>query len=318
MRRVSPRASSPRVSSPDKSVKRGGTREASCQVVYGSAIALQLAPKLQHSSERLAHQIRQGLSSECSLTASGAIAVPSEGWITFSISESCLLEWLRQFVEASVYGAMGSASLRDTGGKDDGFSRQDQVGVYLANNRFISRSAPSTSEIAEKSKLEGDHLWLSQYAHARCCAWLKILDEQDCIESVSFPITVPVQGAGQGTDSGHTKGRSLDEKYRFEFCEHSFQDHASVDLLLGLIDSVDDICESLHSSHQNSWAEVERWLIQLSHRVLNYQATNPIITFLQGSDRPTVEAHRLLMQATRQWLHTLLVEALDRQAPTVL
>lgn len=222
-----------------------------------------------------------------------SIRVSPEGWIIFSLSEIGLMKWLQQlFSHCSCQQNTHRGVLH----------QEDSGPMSHATKEHHRLDAEGQLASVRFSKI-----MVSQYAHARCCAWLRIANDQ----GVQIPLVSGMSASSIGD-------------------AHSLWMHSSssTDLVLHLLDSVDDVCEFLNANaidnHQSAVRRdrpsrvekvAEQWSIRLGETVLAYQAQHPFIGSIRGGDRHTVEGQLSLIQVMQRWLHVLLTNVLRVQAP---
>jgi len=300
-------------------------------VRYVSAIALQLSSKLHQDPKCIADTLVMQLVQDSDrLLIPDAITASPEGYITVSLSEPILLQWLKQLSDA-----LSAFTSRQPPNLDVDCSRQAYSACPLSTDPQTASFTNPDVHPPKNSEVQRHHpstLFLSQYAHARCCAWLRMLEEP------VFRETFSTKRVSSKRDRWTEQGNEWTEIWGdrpFQTLNCSwFGGMPAVDLMLNLLDSVDAICdEGLKHGYCDVWSAladprdrddcliapmVEKWLLQLSQQVLAFQAENPPGVFMQSSDRQTVDVNRLMVRATQQWLQILLTNILAVRAPTFL
>jgi hypothetical protein len=303
-------------------------------VLYSSPIALSLAPRLKQKPDAIARQLVRQITTD-DVAASEAITwLSHHKWITCDVSGIHLFRWLTQTLDTLQSEAVQRDILKTSPAiahtpfypkrsdqplstaKDDG--KDDGVECF---------AAPPNSKLQHQREWLLQHqyasdIWLSQYAHARCAAWLRMmLDKSEDAALVSRSSRVFELESARFAQFSPLLSQSASDGQALEQA-------MSLELLLCLIDSVDDVCaeyvrqsgESEHSPYSEQvWGKtvIKKALIPLSRCVLQYQAEYPVGALCQG-DRPLVKAQCLVMQVVQQWLKFLLEDVLNLQAPTQL
>ena len=231
--------------------------------------------KAEHRSLDVAIAIQQEIT----------LAVSSPGWIVFDVSDMGMVMWLQ--IMTSLKWAQ---NFKQIGG----------MGLIEIKNNTIQECH---QHLQRENSQWNDTLMHSQYAHARCCTWLRIVRESHI---------------------------HLDQLTSWSNHQLQLQImlQASSAFVLSLVDVVDDANNMLSHIESNEQAAgdsaiafrhaARKWCEQLSKQVLAFQAEYPLAGVMLESEPFNVNFRLMLMHLTQFLLKALLEDVLHEKAPTVL
>jgi hypothetical protein len=262
-------------------------------VTYVSAIAHQLAPVLQQNSVDVAAAIIQqatyGQVSE--LSTQITLGIEGPGWIRISISAEEIAVWLQQILTI-----VHSQST-------------DQSQVVDKAKRVAWNSMNSTDAHEEQDRVMG-----TQYAYARCCAWLRLAEEAGLSPE---HISLANHRWATGMVPSHRQDSGFDRVNPLV---------PLVMVLIDVIDEMDDVLDELGDRPMQflptQSPEIQqralRWSDRLGETVLTVQANIPLMGVIRGGDRSWAEFFLVLMLITKSVLGCILRDWLCSPAPNAL
>ncbi|WP_315788398.1 DALR anticodon-binding domain-containing protein [Fischerella sp. JS2] len=150
------------------------------QVFYITGLALQLSKYEKISAMEIAEAIASHLSANSAGVFSIQIVPP--GWIHLKLADSVLASWLQRLVEGRVKTvAKGDGDTRDKGDdledKEYKGDKEELVTILFSPHPSHSSHSPSP-----RSPIP-NHLFLTQYAHARCSSLVRLGEQEGLISS---------------------------------------------------------------------------------------------------------------------------------------
>lgn len=280
-----------------------------CPVSYVSAIAFQWSRALGQNplliATSLVEQVNRSLTKMVKdyraehRSADGAIAlqremivtVSSPGWIVFEVSAIGMATWLQTLI-----------SMRWT----QVFKQIDEMALMANTNNTIQANHQN---LQQENSQWNDTLMHSQYAHARCCAWLRIAQDAHLRLEQSISSLI------------------LNHPHQLQIVLQ-----ASSALILSLVDVVDDVrhvmsqIESIESKEGQVAGDrmmlvrqaAKKWCEQLSNQALAFQSKYSLGEMVHGDEDFDVDFRLALIRLSQLLLKGVLEDVLHEKAPTVL
>ncbi len=286
-------------------------------VTYVSAIAHQWAPVLQQNPAEIAAAVIQQANDDQRSETFYPMTLSAEGpgWIWISIPDSEVVAWLQQMLTTI---------------QRQPFIQSQHTGQGTNRAKGLGKDTWSIwQNINSGLPYQGQETMLrSQYAHARCCAWLRLANhaglspEQITVVENDSLIEMPSSG-GQTPGIGH---------------ENPAMPSVTVPLVMELIDVIDEMNDWLTALDDRSTPafpgylqpgypqemqlEIQGKALKMGHQLgdaaLALQANLPLMGVIRKGDRSYAEFPTALMLVTKSVLGCLLQDWLCSQAPDFL
>lgn len=283
------------------------------RVAYVSAIAHKWSSLLQQPPIELAaaiiHQARSVSPSASSLPlpfSPGALSTQSPGWIIVSIPDDGVITWLQHMLA---------------------IAQRDLV-YHMDEGMIPGQSANHANLCVYPPQAEARHRTIlhSQYAHARCCAWLRL-----AADAGISPEELSIENLYQ-------EAAFLVNKNLFPWMHGSGESSNRATPLMSLVITLMDVVDEMSEVFAGGVGEVPdaniafepslgsgviqqraiKWAMRLGEVVLRVQADLPLMGVIRRGDRPLAECALCLVLIAKSLLKSILHDCLHCVAPTAL